>query len=480
MCPSYITVNREVGADGSFEKAPPPTMPRKNKGKKTKTKSKTKTPPFPTSFPPTTPVEPKDDLRDVLGRLSVANLLSAASLPSTPLVEPKTTVTNDVLGEDDLRDILGRLSVAELLRAALTCHRWRRVASRCLPRSAPLLGHFFHPTDPSLPPPEPFCKHIHTPAVFAPLDAFSPRLSLDFAVDADRFVLLDCHQGLLLLEQDIELPDGIFPRFLVLDPATRRRALLPPVAARSSQRRSSWHYVGSALLSRAHPSRLCFEAVCFAIDGGHPRAWVASFNDGKCIWRALPPVLDIRIDFDPWWFEGSCVHAAGKIYWHICNSIRLLALDPATLLFSYMLVPDTLAEHCTFRVGETPEDGRLCILAVSHKGTQLQLWVRSKARRSDNGWLLERDIMDMDVVYDAVPGLPKDDQLQRHVRVWPGGLDPGRTGKAFIRTWGYGRYSLHLETGKMERLATRRGKDYGHPMFAYFLAWPPAFLAPEH
>jgi hypothetical protein len=33
----------------------------------------------------------------------------------------------------------------------------------------------------------------------------------------------------------------------------------------------------------------------------------------------------------------------------------------------------------------------------------------------------------------------------------------------------------------MERLATKRGKNYGHPMFAYFPAWPPAFLAaPEH
>jgi hypothetical protein len=32
----------------------------------------------------------------------------------------------------------------------------------------------------------------------------------------------------------------------------------------------------------------------------------------------------------------------------------------------------------------------------------------------------------------------------------------------------------------MELLATKRGKEYGHPMFAYFLAWPPAFLAPDN
>jgi hypothetical protein len=87
--------------------------------------------------------------------------------------------------------------------------------------------------------------------------------------------------------------------------------------------------------------------------------------------------------------------------------------------------------------------------------------------------------MDMDVVYDAVPGLPKHDKKHKVWSVWPSDMDAGRTGKAFIRTWGYGRYSLDLDTGKVERLATKRGKNYGHPMFAYFPAWPPAFLAPD-
>jgi hypothetical protein len=85
--------------------------------------------------------------------------------------------------------------------------------------------------------------------------------------------------------------------------------------------------------------------------------------------------------------------------------------------------------------------------------------------------------MDMDVVYDAVPGLPDHDHKHRSICVWPSDMDSGRTGKAFIRTWGYGRYSFDLNTRNMERLATKRGKNYGHPMFAYFPAWPPAFLA---
>jgi hypothetical protein len=176
------------------------------------------------------------------------------------------------------------------------------------------------------------------------------------------------------------------------------------------------------------------------------------------------------------------VHAAGKMYWHICNSDRMLVLDPATLRFSYLLAPAELAEHyCTYRIGETPEDGRLCILAVANDSLQLQLWVRGGEAKcsDDNGWRVEKDIVNMRVVWEAVPGLPRD-MAQRIFCVWPSDMDAGRTGKAFIRTFGYGRYSLHLDTGKIERLATTDGKEYGDPIYAYFLAWPPAFLAPEY
>jgi hypothetical protein len=166
------------------------------------------------------------------------------------------------------------------------------------------------------------------------------------------------------------------------------------------------------------------------------------------------------------------------MYWHICNSCRVLVLDPATLRFSYLPAP---AGMSTFRIGETPEDGRLCLLAADSHSSQLQLWARGDARRSDtdNGWLLERELMSMRVVWEAVPGLPRD-LAQRIFNVWPSDMDAGRTGKVFIKTIGYGRYSLDLDTGKMERLATRDGKEYGHPIFAYFLAWPPAFLAAEY
>ncbi|XP_051186505.1 uncharacterized protein [Lolium perenne] len=396
------------------------------------------------------------------------------SSSTPPPVEPKTTPAIDALPEDHLRDILRRLSPADLLRAALACHRWRRLASRCRARAPPLLGYFVHPME---------TERTHDDAVFVPLDASVPRLSLDFAPDASDFQLYDSHQGLLLLQPAVNLPKGILPRFLVLDPATRRRALLPPpprgTVPDDRVWRKSRHYVGSALLSRAHPSKLCFEAICFAIDEGHPRAWVASVDDGHCSWRALPRAVDISVDFHPWWFEGRCVHAAGKIYWHICNSTdRILSLDPSTLQFSYLPVPAEVGYNFSkYRIGETPEDGRLCM--VTEGDSHVQLWVRGESRWSDKGWDLERNIVDMRALCNMIPGLPSDPEI-RTLNVWPSDMDPGRSGKVFINTLGSGRYSFHPGTGKLERLSTETGKDYGHPIFAYFLAWPPAFLAPEY
>ncbi|KAF7065045.1 hypothetical protein CFC21_071222 [Triticum aestivum] len=428
-------------------------MARKSKGKKTRTK---RDPPSSTTVPPPPPVE------------------TQATAPD---------VSIDVLAEFDIFSILRRLCLADLLRAALACHRWRRLAASCLPRAPPLLGHFFHPTQVNPPFPLEETKDPDTPAVFAPLDASSPRLSLDFAPEAFRFYLYDSHQGLLLCEPSDPLPKEVIPRFLVLDPATRRRTLLPPprrdTVPDDRRWRSSRYYVGSALLSRAHPSKLCFESVCFAIDGGHPRAWVASVDNGDCSWRALPRDEDVVVDFDPWLFEGRCVHAAGKIYWHICNSERVLVLDPVTLRFSYLPAPralriDALAV-CKYRVGETP-DGRLCLVTDGQQ--QLHLWVRGEGRSSDNGWLLERRIVDLSALCDMIPGMPSNRMLRTHC-IWPTDMDAGRTGKVFIKTWGFGRYTYDLHTGKMERLPTRSGKDYAHPVFAYSLAWPPTFLAPE-
>uniref|UniRef100_A0ACD5YAW7 Uncharacterized protein n=1 Tax=Avena sativa TaxID=4498 RepID=A0ACD5YAW7_AVESA len=412
---------------------------------------------------------------------------STLVVPSPPTVEPQAAATEaapiDVLPELVLSGILRRLSLADLIRAALASHRWRRLASRCLPRTPPLLGYFFHPTEVPPPYPDGVPEIAHTPAVFAPIDASAPHLSLDFAPDAFRFHVYDSHQGLLLLEPSERFSGarGCIPRFLVLDPATRRRTVLSPpprdTVPDDRRWRSSRYYVGSALLSRTHPSKLCFEAVCFAIDGGHPRAWVASVDNDQCCWRALPRDEQVLVDFDPYWFEGRPVHAAGKIYWHICRSWRLLVLDPSTLRFSNLPVPDALSSHNhKYRVGETP-DGRLCLVTDAQR--QLQLWVRGNGRRSDNGWILERKIVDLLVLCDMMRGLPSDPML-RTLCVWPSDMDAGRTGKVFIETWGFGRFSFHMDTGKMERLSTKRGKEYGHPMFAYFLAWPPAFLAQEN
>uniref|UniRef100_A0A0E0LZ01 F-box domain-containing protein n=1 Tax=Oryza punctata TaxID=4537 RepID=A0A0E0LZ01_ORYPU len=399
-------------------------------------------------------------------------------MASETLLPPPPTVAD--LTDDTLRYILHRLAPADLLRAALACHRWRRAAARCVEGTPPpLLGYFFHPADTPLTAQIVASSGALHPAAFAPLDASSPRLSLDGLGGGTKgFSIYDVHLGLVLLLPE-SLPSGILPRILVLDPASRRRALLPqpPRDALPGDRwRGRRHIVGAAVLSRAHPSRLCFDAVCLTVDDEHPRAWVASYRDGECSWRALPQDTRVTVAFDPFWFEGRCVHAAGDIYWHICNSGRLLKLDPATLNFSYLLAPSELGDrNKKFRIGEAPEDGRLGMATVEDQ--ELQFWVRGEANWSDNGWFLQKR-MNMRKVFDTVPGLPRD-KVSRIICIWLSDIDAGRTGKLFIKTEGYGRYSFHMDTAKLERLATEDGKEYGHPIYAYFVAWPPAFLAPE-
>ncbi|KAL6598075.1 hypothetical protein ACP70R_046496 [Stipagrostis hirtigluma subsp. patula] len=411
----------------------------------------------------------------------------AASSSSSPTPPPPTPTDKEppinALPEHDLCLILRRLAPADLLRAALACRRWRRAAARALPRAPPpLLGYLFHPAGVAGPfPLNPTDKTFH-PAVFMPLDAdASKRVSLALSPSEARgFSVSDVHLGLVLLLPRA-LPEGLLPRVLVLDPASRRRALLPAPPRAALPGGDPWRgkrmVFGVSVLSRAHPSRLSFDAVCFTVDGDRPRAWVATVRDADCTWRAMPRSEDVRVDFDPWLFEDRCVRAAGDIYWHICNSSRALKLDPRTLDFSYLPVPAELGDRFKkYRIGETPEDGRLCMAALDDD-MELQIWVRGEAKWSDRGWLLERR-MCINKALHAVPGLPRD-RMHRMACTWLSDMDYARTGKVFIQTWGYGRYSFHMDTGKLQRLEMKDGKEHGHPIWAYTLAWPPAFLAPE-
>uniref|UniRef100_A0A0D9XBR8 F-box domain-containing protein n=1 Tax=Leersia perrieri TaxID=77586 RepID=A0A0D9XBR8_9ORYZ len=403
------------------------------------------------------------------------------STPGETLVPPPPIA---VLTDHDLREILRRLAPADLIRAALACHRWRRAAARCAcVTSPPLLGYFFHPVDP--PPTMRFSasRARRYPVAFVPVDASSPTLSLDGGDGTKGFSIFDVHLGLVLL-LPVFLPFGIPPRILVVDPASRRRVLLPPPPRDLlPEQDDCWrggdarrHFVGAALLSRAHPSMLCFDALILTVDDKHPRASIASYRDGECSWMSFPRDMGVTVKFDPYWFEGRCVHAAGDIYWHICQSGRVLKLDPATLTFSYLRAPsELLASGANFRIGETPEDGRLAMATVENQ--EMQFWVRGEAKENDDGWFL-RKRMNMRKVFDTMPALPRD-KVSRIMSIWLSDIDRGRTGKLFIKTEGYGRYSFHMEAAKLERLITEDGKEYGHPIYAYRLAWPPAFLAPE-
>ncbi|EEE68368.1 hypothetical protein OsJ_26680 [Oryza sativa Japonica Group] len=163
------------------------------------------------------------------------------------------------------------------------------------------------------------------------------------------------------------------------------------------------------------------------------------------------------------------VRAAGSLYWHICNNACALALDAATLQFSFLRAPAVMWEpsaHHKYRVGEMPVDGRLCVGSLEDEG--LQLWSRGSGKGSDHGWVLELHVR-MKEVLDAVPLLPRN-ILLRHANIWLSDIDAGRTGKVFIASFGFGRFSYHLDTGKLECLAMEDGMEYGHPIFPFFSA----------
>uniref|UniRef100_A0A0D9XBR7 DUF1618 domain-containing protein n=1 Tax=Leersia perrieri TaxID=77586 RepID=A0A0D9XBR7_9ORYZ len=304
------------------------------------------------------------------------------------------------------------------------------MARRCLSRrllSSVLLGHFHQP-EPVPPVGTRPDKPLTVPA-FEPLTASSPRLSLDFVPNLSHFSLYDSHLGLLLLRH--RNCDDFNPRlFLVCDPA-----------------------------------------VCVAVDCDRPRAWVASYRDGEVRWRALPRASrDVAVEFDIHWLEYLPVRAAGSLYWHICYNPCALALDVATLRFSFLRVPAHMFDGVTTthkcRIGEMPDDGRLCVGSVEKQ--ELMVCVRGTGDRSDNGWVVERHVR-IAKALRGVPGLPKDSFL-RHYYLWMRDFDAGRTGKVFIGTMGFGIFSYDLNTGELKSLATEDGMQYGHPILPYFSA----------
>ncbi|KAF0925790.1 hypothetical protein E2562_018446 [Oryza meyeriana var. granulata] len=152
----------------------------------------------------------------------------------------------------------------------------------------PLLGYFFHPADTPSTLPFMASKGRLYPAAFAPVntaDASSPTLSLDGFDATSGFTMYDIHLSLVLF-LPVSLPFGILPRILVLDPASCHCTLLPQprrnVLPNDHWRSGCRHFVGAAMLSRAHPSKLSFDVVCLTVDDKHPCAWVASYRDGDC------------------------------------------------------------------------------------------------------------------------------------------------------------------------------------------------------
>ncbi|TVU11033.1 hypothetical protein EJB05_44595, partial [Eragrostis curvula] len=338
-------------------------------------------------------------------------------------------------------------------RAAIACRYLSRLLLSSSAAASPrLLGYFHQPGQTKDRAGEMYPIRTAPGIRFEPLDAASPRLSLDFLPADVRFGfnLADSHLGLLLLRRNN--PDLAF---VVCDPVSRRHAILPPLPA-SATTDDGWFH-SPAILSRAAGGRFEFDAVVVTIEDGRPRPWVASFRDGGgCSWLALPPSSEMR-----------CVHAVGSIYWHICGAHSELAMDMATMEFSLLRAPTLIWDdrgHPRFRVGETP-DGRLCVASLDD-WKLLRVCVRGQGSR--DGWVLERD-MCLRKLLEAVPGIRNHPHRKSSFAYWLSDIDPG-AGRVLIRTMGCGRFSYHMDTGELSPLMTDDGLEYGDPTFAYFAA----------
>ncbi|CAN6173790.1 unnamed protein product [Urochloa humidicola] len=184
-------------------------------------------------------------------------------------------------------------------RAAATACRRLLSSSSSSTALSRLLGHFHHPGMTKDKAGIMYPTRTEPGVRFEPAAASSPRLSLDFLpVDLSYFgfSLADSHLGLVLLRQPTL--DGV-PDFLVCDPVSRRHSLLPPLPAAAAT--DGGKFFAPAILSRAAGRRFEFDAVCATVDAERPCAWVASFRDSGCSWRALPRSGEVRINIDPFW-----------------------------------------------------------------------------------------------------------------------------------------------------------------------------------
>ncbi|KAF7082646.1 hypothetical protein CFC21_086503 [Triticum aestivum] len=290
------------------------------------------------------------------------------------------------LDDDDLLDeILLRLppDPSSLPRASAVCTRWRRLVSdpgfvsRFLLRHRlrpPILGCFI--TD------QRRATVSFVPTMEAPNRLPAERFSLQLG-DRDRFSLLSCRHGLLLMF----LP--LWSKVLVWDPVAgdQHRLDIPPGFDTKKE-------IGGAVLRAAGAVRH-FQVVLVGRDKQNILACVYSSEAGvwsKLISTPLP---------NPFCYEFMGVHpvlVGDSLHWFInCGFHKILEFDLHRQILT--VIPGPLDE---FPVGISQilvmraEDGGLGVLFKS--GCNVQLWKRKIDCDGEASWVLGRTF-DLDTLF---------------------------------------------------------------------------------
>ncbi|GJN32537.1 hypothetical protein PR202_gb21051 [Eleusine coracana subsp. coracana] len=400
-----------------------------------------------------------------------------AKLPAAPAVE--------ATGDDVLGDIFLLLpDTASLARAALTCKRWRRVAS-----DPALLRRFHSLHGPPLlgfvmlgPPPRPReigyrgPDHRFLPAT----SSRNPHIAAAAAAtDAhiEDFAARNPRSGALINRWVLRGSDG--GRFLLTygDLHRQELAVYDPIARTAEHFRCPgeiefdfWdvYRVHYALVADDTDASFRVFAAQFS---GCMKGAVFSSRTGE--WTALP---HLAARAGPWWSMRNGTRAGRFAYWKSDTNLKrycsveveeIVVLDTTTMEWTLIVAPFPAKE--SYCVADIAEHGGLCI--VSSKEQCLQIWARGT-----DGWVIKRQIFLLKE-FAVLKRLRRDEWMKR-VRV----LEV-RDGHVYLEFWSIRMphsyfLVLNWQTMNLRVLANDADEKHRGPVFPFFMTWAPPLLSP--
>ncbi|KAL6643488.1 hypothetical protein ACP70R_018254 [Stipagrostis hirtigluma subsp. patula] len=389
---------------------------------------------------------------------------------------PEAPTTIRALTDDLLREIFLRLpSLPSLVRAALACRAFL-AAVRSSPafrrrfralHPPPLLGVFFDPDGDEMPSFKPVLRRSDPGLAAAVRGADVCLTRLPDSEDASPgWRLEECRGGRLLLRSR---KTG---QIAAYNPLTRAMHLFPSPPDKKVRHdcRGKFIHMDLFLLS-SDEAPGSFRVVFVCHDKSRLRA--AVFSSGTKKWQVLPwsqaaPEQPAPIKY--WLRIGTQVN--GSMYWSHDKHAYKVALDTATMQFSFIDLPEDLkGQGHLYQTGET-KDGKLCIVAAVE--FTLLIWLRRADANGAERWILDSVVPLEAEVLEATEGSRDDHEKLKVYAILDGTVYMSTFEKfrddARLPCWFL---SFCLDTRRLEKLF--HTKSDGH-VYPYIMAWPSSLV----